>query len=74
MSCGANNPGAGVSGVGGVAGAGYHMPLTLEETLANLPYDAIQVQRALSNHSGMFAQIEWWGMKRARGEVGRGEK
>ena len=31
----------------------FSMPLSLEETLANLPYDAIQLQRALSSHSGM---------------------
>ncbi|KAK2176426.1 hypothetical protein NP493_663g02037 [Ridgeia piscesae] len=30
----------------------FSMPLSLEETLANLPYDAIQLQRALSSHSG----------------------
>ena len=30
----------------------FHMPMSLEETLANLPYDAITLQRAISNHSG----------------------
>lgn len=29
-----------------------NLPLSIEETLANLPYDAIQLHRALSTHSG----------------------
>ncbi|KAK2152075.1 hypothetical protein LSH36_340g02038 [Paralvinella palmiformis] len=36
----------------GQQNASFHMQMTLEDTLANLPYDAIQLQRALPNHSG----------------------
>lgn len=38
----------------GQQNAPFHMQMTLEDTLANLPYDAIQLQRALPNHSGKF--------------------
>lgn len=38
--------------IGQQNGHTFHMPMSLEETLANLPYDAITLQRAISNHSG----------------------